>query len=115
MDRDFLLDTTGTSAARASAYVSQEVPYSVGPDNASAASIVAWGAVSVGKAFVFQTSSDPLYLPPDAVSATATSSSGLFYGADLAPVQIFATVGQGSTPVPPPTGEAGSQLKFYWG
>lgn len=106
--------STGTSAVRAAAYVRQEISYLPLPDPASATSNVTWGSVSVGTAFVFQPSSSPPSVFPSSATATAVSSSGLFFGADLGPVTASAVVIQSNIPEPPPSGGT-SSLKFYWG
>ena len=114
---DYYLNTTSgtaTSAVRAAAYVRQEVPFTPLPDQVTASSNVSWGSVAVAIAFSFQTSDQPPAIYPDSATASAVSSSGLFFGADLAPVTASAVSLQTDTPEPPPSG-GGSGLRFYWG
>jgi hypothetical protein len=114
---DYFFNTTsstGTSAVRAAAYVRQEVSYVPLPDQQSATANVSWGSVSVGTAFVFQSSTSAPAIFPDPVATSAVSSSGLFFGANLGPVVASAVVLQSNVPEPPPSGGT-SGLKFYWG
>ena len=114
---DYYLNTTSgtaTSAVRAASYVRQEIPFVPLPDQVSASSNVSWGPVAVAIAFSFQASDLPPAIYPEFATASAVSSSGLFFGANLAPVAASAIVLQTDTPEPPPSG-GGAGLRFYWG
>jgi len=114
---DYYFNTTSgtaTSAVRAASYVREEIAFTPLPDNVTASSNVSWGSVAVGTAFSFQTGSQPPAIYPDFATAYAVSSSGLFFGADLAPVTASAVALQTDTPEPPPSG-GGAGLRFYWG